>query len=303
MRVSDREVRTSRENKVFFGDDGFTKGDVIGYYRAVADVMTPHLRGRPLALRRYPDGLYGEGFFQKEVADYFPDWLDTAQIPLREGTNQRSVVGPGPASLVYLADQASLEFHIWPSRIQALDRPDRLVVDIDPPGGCELAEVRDVARRVRDLFVELGLVPFVQTTGGKGFHVVAPLDATAGQDLVLRLAHDAANSLVRADPDRLTTAHRKERRGRRIFLDTNRNGYAQTFIAPYSLRARPGAPVAVPLNWHELGKAEPNGWNIVQVRRRLAHKEDPWAGMDGHAVAADKASARLSARVDQREAR
>ncbi|MGH8793847.1 MAG: non-homologous end-joining DNA ligase [Stackebrandtia sp.] len=299
MSPAEVEVRASRRDKMFFPDAGVTKGQVFDYYRDVAEAMLPHLRRRPATLRRFPDGIDAEGFFQKEVSGHFPDWLDVADVPLRQGGVQHYAVVSDVASLLYLADQATIEFHIWPSAIDSLDDPDLIVVDIDPPQEIALAELRSVARRTRDLLSDLGLVPFVQATGGKGFHVVAPLDASASFDEVRALAADAADALVDSDPRRLTTAQRKRDRGDRIFLDVNRNGYAQTFVTPYSLRARPGATAAVPLDWDELGKAEPNGWNITRALRRLARKADPWASIYDHAASAHAARQRLASLVDR----
>ena len=287
------DVRVSHPDKVFYPDSGLTKGDVVEYYRAVADVMVPHLRGRPLTLRRYPDGIAGKNWFQKEASSYFPDWIRIEQIPQHNTGSVRHVVCDDAATLVYLANQGTIEFHIWPSTIAALDKPDLLVIDLDPPDGVEVGELRSVARRVRDLYEEIGLTPYLQATGGRGFHVVAPLDATADYDTVRTLAREVADRLAAGDPGRLTTEQRKDKRGDRIFLDTNRNGYAQTFVAPYSLRARPGAPVATPLDWSELGKAKPNGWDPQRIRRRLARKADPWGDLREHAASAAKARERL----------
>lgn len=294
MRIAGRELTLSRPEKVFYPDIGFTKGDVVQHYRDVADVMLPHLAGRPLTLRRFPDGISDGGFFQKEVPDYFPSWISRIDIPLRGDGVSSQVQCRDAADLVYLADQATVEFHIWPSTTRALDRPDRLVIDIDPPDRIAAEELHSVARRVRDLFAELGLTPYVQATGGRGFHVVAPLDGSAGFEEARALATDAADLLAERDPQRLTTAFRKQGRGGRIFLDVHRNGYGQTFIAPYSLRSRPGAPCAVPLDWDELGRAEPNGWDSTRLRRRLAAKSDPWAEMDRHAAAVAAARDRLA---------
>jgi bifunctional non-homologous end joining protein LigD len=194
---------------------------------------------------------------------------------------------------VYLANQATIEFHIWPSTVDALDRPDLMVIDVDPPDGVDVGELRSVARRARDLYEKIGLAPYVQATGGRGFHIVAPLDATEDYDTVRALAREAADRLAAEDPDRLTTAQRKDKRGNRIFLDTNRNGYAQTFVAPYSLRARPRAPVATPLDWSELGKATPDGWDIRRIKQRLARKADPWHDIHEHAGSPKKARERL----------
>jgi bifunctional non-homologous end joining protein LigD len=284
--VDDRSVAISNPDKELYTDEHLTKSDVIEHYRRVADVMLPHLHGRPLSLRRFPDGIGGDGFFQKEASDFFPDWLEVVEVPRREGGRaMHQVVCRDEADLVYLANLATLEFHIWPSTVAALDRPDRLVIDIDPPDGTPVRELRDVARRLRDLIGRIGLTAYVQATGGRGFHVVAPLDASAGYDDVRDLARGIADQVAADDPDRLTTAIRKESRGDRIFLDVNRNGYGQTFIAPYSLRSRPGAPVATPLEWSELGKAEPSGFDPSRIRRRLAQRADPWRRIDEYAGA------------------
>jgi bifunctional non-homologous end joining protein LigD len=287
------DVKISRPDKVFYPDDGITKGDVVEHYRRVASVMVPHLRGRPLTLRRYPNGINGEGWFQKEASGYFPDWMRVEHIPQRDGGTVDHVICDDAASLVYLANQATIEFHLWPSTVDNLDRPDLVVLDIDPPDGVTVAELRKVARRARDLFDELGLTAFVQATGGRGFHVVTPLDCSGDYDLVRTFAREAADHLASRDPDRLTTQQRKDKRGDRIFLDSNRNGYAQTFVAPYSVRARAGAPVATPLDWSELGRAVPNGFDIKKIKGRLARKADPWRDLHSAAASAEKARTRL----------
>lgn len=297
MPIAGREVPISNQDKVLFPQAGLTKGDLADHVHHVAEVILPHLRDRPLTLRRYPDGIDADGFVQKQASEHFPEWLDTVDVPLREGGIQRAVLATSEAALTYLADQAAIEFHIWPSTTAALEYPDLLVIDIDPPeGSAAIGEVRSVARRLRDLFGELGLLAYLQATGGRGFHVVAPLDRSADFDQVRRLAADIADTLVAADPHRLTTEFRKERRGKRIFLDVNRNGYGQTFIAPYSVRARPGASCAVPLDWGELAGAWPTGWDMRRLHRRLAQKTDPWQRLHDKRLAcsADEAAQRLA---------
>jgi bifunctional non-homologous end joining protein LigD len=294
--VEGRTIAVSNPDKVLYPDEGLTKSDVVDHYRRVADVMVPHLRGRPLTLRRFPDGIEGDGFFQKEASDFFPDWLKIIKVPRREpGPPMHQVVCESAADLVYLASLATLEFHIWPSTETALDNPDRMVVDIDPPDGTAVGELRDIARRLRGAVERIGLTAFVQATGGRGFHVVAPLDATAGYDDVRELSRDLVEEVAAADSDRLTTAIRKESRGGRIFLDVNRNAYAQTFVAPYSLRARPGAAVATPIDWSELGRARPDGFDTTRLRRRLGQKADPWQRIDEAAASAAGAARRQRA--------
>ncbi|WP_243900856.1 non-homologous end-joining DNA ligase [Glycomyces niveus] len=292
MHINGHDLKLSKVEKELFPADHVSKGDLVGHYRAVAEAMLPHLAGRPLTLRRFPDGIAGSGFFQKHAADYFPDWVRTETMKAKEGTVDY-VVCDDEATLVYLANQAAIEFHVWLSTVDKPDHPDRLVIDLDPADGTPVALLRDVARRFRDLYVEVGLAPFVQATGGRGFHITAPLDRTADYDAVHDLAVGLAERLAAADPDHLTTAQRKAKRGDRVFLDCGRNRYAQTFVCPYSLRARPGAAVAAPLDWAELGRAAPDGQDPASMRRRLARKTDPWTGMDDHAASAGEAHERL----------
>jgi bifunctional non-homologous end joining protein LigD len=296
VRVDGHDITVSKLDKQLFPDGRLSKGEMILHYLEVADAMVPQLAGRPLTMRRFPDGIGADGFFQKEASGHFPDWIRTVAVPHRrsEGTVQY-VVCDDVATLLYLANQATIEFHIWTARADELDCPDRLVMDLDPPPGVPVTTLRSVARRVRDLYADLGLTPFVQTTGGRGFHVVAPLDRTRDFRFVRDLAGDIADRLAADDPELLSTAQRKHRRGDRIFLDVNRNGYGQTFIAPYSVRARPGAAVATPLDWGELSRSRPDGFTAASIRRRLARKADPWADIDRHAAAPAAARERLDA--------
>ncbi|MGH3493803.1 MAG: non-homologous end-joining DNA ligase [Sciscionella sp.] len=289
-------IQTTNAGKLFYPQDGITKGDLVEHYRRVADVMLPHLRGRPLTLLRYPDGIDGEGWFQKAAPEYLPGWIHTENIQQsdeRDG-KLRYVVCDDAATLVYLANQATIEFHIWASALPDLSRPDLLILDLDPPVDTDIVKIRTLARRVRELFESIGLRAYLQATGGQGFHILAPLDCSADFAAVRALAVAVADRLVRADPDTLTTKHRKNMRGRKIFLDTNRNGYGQTFAAPYTVRARRGAAVATPLDWSELRKAYPNSWDMRRQHARLAHKADPWRALHAHGASADRAHERLA---------
>lgn len=283
LEIGDHSIDISKVEKELYPRDDVAKGDVVSYYLAVADVMMPHLRGRPLSMLRFPDGIETDGFFQKEAPDYFPDWIRTVSVPQRSGESDvHHAVCDDTAALVYLANQACLEFHSWLSPADALERPNRLVIDIDPPPGVAAAELRNVAYKVRELFESIELKAFVLATGGKGFHVVAPLDGSADYEVVHPLSREIADRMVHEDPDRLTVEQRKNKRGDRIFIDTNRNSYGQTSITPFSLRARPGAPVATPLDWDELGRTRPDSYRITSVVNRLAHKQDPWSNIADH---------------------
>lgn len=288
-------VETSTPDKPLYPDDDITKADVLDYYRNVAEAMLPHLRDRPLTMRRFPDGIGRHGFFQQDAPDYFPDWIATADVPRRDGAGSvRHVLVQDADTLAYLANQACLEFHTWPSRAGRLDNPDRLIIDLDPADAIDLTQLREGARLVSDLYTELGLIPFVQATGGRGFHLTAPLDAEADYDTVRPLAHDLAALLAKESPELFTIEQRKANRGDRIFLDTNRNAYGQTAVTPYSLRARPGAPAATPITIDELSRVTPNGYGLRNLRRRLAQKTDPWADIDDHAASARAARERLA---------
>jgi bifunctional non-homologous end joining protein LigD len=291
MRAAD--VKLSNVDKVFFAAAGLSKGDVLDHYRAVAEVMVPHLAGRPLTLRRYPDGIEGNSFFQKDAGDKLPDWIRVETVPQRQGGTIRHIICDDAATLIHLANLATIEFHIWPSTTADLEHPDRLVIDIDPPPGTTTRRLRGIARKLADLYRQVGLTPFVQATGGRGFHVVAPLDRTADFESTRALANNLADHLAVRHQETLTTAQRKDKRGDRVFLDTNRNAYGQTFVAPYSLRARETAGVATPLDWPELRRAEPDGFQPSRVRNRLARKPDPWQDLDKHASSVETAQSEL----------
>jgi bifunctional non-homologous end joining protein LigD len=297
--VSD-QVQVTNADRVLFPKDGITKGDLVDYYRRVADTMLPHLRDRPLSMQRFPEGIGRSGFFQQEVSDHFPDWVARAEVPRRGGGEVVHPVCNDARSLAYLANLGVVTLHTWTSRVGHLERPDRIVFDLDPPeDGGEVAPVRDAARRVRDVLDELGLAAFVQTSGSRGFHVVTPLRPEAGFDEVSALAGDVAELIASQDPERLTVERRKAKRAGRLFLDVGRNVYAQTAVAPYSVRPKDGAPVATPIEWSELPRTEPRSYTLSSVPRRLARKPDPWASMEDKPGSYQTARERLDALMER----
>ena len=292
----------SRPDKVLWPDPGVTKADLARHYEQVASVLLPHLAGRPLVVHRFPDGIGEQGFYQKQVPRGAPEFVDTVDVhaDTRRGHVEHVVIdeedgGHDVETLDYLANQACLELHRWLSRTDALDDPDLLVIDLDPPEGGGLDALRRAVRATREKLEAIGLVPYLMATGGSGYHVVTPLDRSAGFEDVRALARAVADRLVADDPDGLTVEQRIASRGDRIFVDTNRNAYAQTAITPYSPRARPGAPVATPIGFDELGTVRPDGYDMAGVRRRLARKADPWAGMLDAARSAHRARQSLDA--------
>lgn len=287
----DGEVELSKPDKVLFPDDGVTKQDLADYYADVAEVMLPHLRGRPIAMQRFPDGVGASGFFEKKLPQHFPDWFDRVEVETAEEPQEQPVVADR-RSLVFLADQACVTPHVWLSRRERLQCPDQLIVDLDPAAD-DVGAVRAAVRVTADLFDELGLVPWVKTTGSRGYHVQCPLDGSSDFDDVRSFARGVADLLAQRHPDELTVEQRKRNRGDRIYVDVMRNAYGQTAVPPYAVRARAGAPVATPIEWSELTRVTPDRYTISSVRRRLAQRSDPWAGMQDHAQSLETPRRRL----------
>ena len=294
--MSDR-VRITHPDKVLFPDDGITKGDLVDYYRTVAPLMLPLVSGRPVTMQRFPNGIGRGGFLQKQVGDYFPDWIERVTAPnrrTRTATTREQVtymVCRDPDDLAYLANQACVTPHVWLSRTPNLYHPDQLVFDLDP-ASTDLAVLRSAAAALHGLLEELGLPSFLKSSGSRGLHVLVPLVPAAETDAVKLFSMGVAELLAARHPDQLTTEGRIADRHARLYLDTGRNGYAQTMAAPYAVRALPGAPVSVPLDWSELEEFEPRRHTLRTIAERLA-RPDPWAGLDQAAASLDRAHARL----------
>ncbi len=294
LQVGGRTVQVSSVAKPFFPDAGLVKGDLLAYYRDVAEVMLPYPRGRPLNLQRFPNGVNGKGFWQQGASEHFPDWVRTVTVERRgRGGTVDHVVCDDAATIVYLANLATVTFHAWTSTVEHLARPDLVIIDLDPDPDQGLEVVRAAARAVKAACEEVGLAPFIQTSGSRGYHVVMPLQPGPDVEVVRDFAAELALLVAARDPDRLSVEWRKAKRDGRLLLDTARNGYAQTLVAPYSVRPKPEAPVATPIEWSELGRVEPRTYTVANLRRRLARKPDPWAGMAAHAADFDPVRSRL----------
>ncbi len=293
--VEGRRLEISHADKVLFPGVGLTKADLVDYYVRIAEVMLPHVRGRPISMERYPDGITGGHFFQKETPDYFPDWVPRVPVYVKEeDAKQPQVVCDDAATLAYIAEQACITPHTWLSRAPRLDNPDKLVFDLDPPDD-DFGAVREGARAVKDVLRDVGLEALLMTTGSRGLHVVVPLDGEDDFDAARDFARRLAEETARRNSGRFTTETRKEDRRDRLFLDYLRNAYAQTSVAPYAVRARPGAPVAAPLDWDELRdpSLDSRTYRTANIFRRLGRKADPWRDFDRRAQSLAGARRRL----------
>jgi bifunctional non-homologous end joining protein LigD len=295
--LSDR-VQVTHPEKVLFPDDGITKGELVAYYRTVAPRMLPLISGRPVTMQRFPDGIGKGGFLQKQVGRHFPDWIERVTAPNRR-TRQATVreqvtyvVCRHPDDLAYLANQGCVTPHVWLSRTPDIHHPDQMVFDLDPASD-DLGVLRAAASSLRGLLEELGLAAYLKSSGSRGLHVVVPLVPAADTDTVKVFSIAVAEALANRYPDDFTTEGRIANRHGRLYLDIGRNGYAQTMAAPYAVRARPGAPVSVPLDWSELDGFQPGGHTARDIADRL-DAPDPWAGMDDAASRLDQAGARLA---------
>lgn len=288
------EVEVTHPDRVMFPANGITKLDLADYYGEVADTMLQHLKDRPLTVQRFPRGIDEKGFVQQDFAGTLPDWMSGVEVD-KEGGTLVHPLADRPEALRWLANQNCITLHVWQSRQGNLKHPDRLVFDLDP-SDADFAVVRATARTVADVLDDLGLARYVQTTGSRGLHVVVPLRADADFDTVRQFARDVAEVVAADDDAHRTVEARKDKREGRIYLDVMRNAYAQTAVAPYSVRAREGAPVATPLQWDELDERglRADRFSIRDVPERLAGQGDPWADMVRHARSLTRPIERLA---------
>jgi bifunctional non-homologous end joining protein LigD len=280
LRAGRRRVRISNPGKVLFPADGITKEDLARYYATIAPAMVPHVQDRPLNLWRWNRGIDEELVVQQAIPKGAPEWVRRITVPRRRGGDVEHAVGGEAATLVWLANQNCITPHVWTARADKPDAPDRLVFDFDPPdeGDGHLEAIRAGALAIGELLREKRLQPFAMTSGSRGIHVVAPLRRRWTSDEVRAVAGELAEEVAERLPDQLTTSWRKAGRGGRVLVDAARNTYAQTAVAPYAVRAKPGAPVATPLFWEELEEPDlhPRRWTLASLPERVERRGDPW---------------------------
>ncbi len=256
-------MEISNPDKVLFPDAGITKADLVGHYERFGARMLPFVVDSPLTLERYPSGIGSKGFRQKNASDHFPGYIGRVEIPRREEgvTNYPTVATV--EGIAYLANQGTITFHPWTSRLPDLDKPDFLVLDLDPTEG-DVEGVRHVAKTTRAVLERFGLESMLVASGSKGYHIWVPIEPTLGFDLVGPTARALAGLVVDGD-EQATTEFLKEDRAGRVFVDWLRNGWGSSIASPWSVRARQGAPVVTPIPWDRLDTTVPDQWSISDV--------------------------------------
>ncbi len=285
----------SHPEKILFPEDGITKGDLAAYYEAMAPFILPHLRGRPVTMERYPQGIGRKGFWQKDVSKGFPEWLQRVEVPKKDGVVHHAVITDS-RSLLWVTNQNTITQHVWTSRVPELYYPDICVFDLDPSTD-DQASLRAAAIGLRDLLAALTLPSWIKTTGSKGYHIVVPLDGKTKMGDVARFANGVGTLFVSHAPDHLTQEFAKVDRRGRIYVDTGRNAYSATFAAAYTVRARPGAPVSAPCTWEEVAAAaaSPGAFTLRGMPARVAQVGDVWADMRRRGYSLKRAAAKLEA--------
>jgi bifunctional non-homologous end joining protein LigD len=293
-----REVRLTNLDKVFWPAEGYTKGDLVEYYRAIAAVLVPYLADRPVVLTRYPDGIHGKSFFQKNAPEFAPGWVRTERFLSEESQREIDMfVCDDVETLVYLANSGTIPLHIGASRVSASGRPDWCLIDLDPKEA-PFAHVIEMALATRALCRDLGLPAFAKTSGQSGMHVLIPLGGQLSHAQSKQLAELLARTLAHEHPERATVARPLAARKGRVYVDFGQNGAGRLMASPYCVRARPGAPVSTPLKWNEVtADLVPLAFTIRTVPARLKRIKDPLRDVLSLAPDLASALARLEARM------
>ena len=276
-----KDLNFTNLNKKLF-PSGITKGDIIDYYDKVSKYILPFLKDRPLTLDRYPNGIGKPDFYQKNTPQYYPDFIPRVKI-----RNTEYIVCNSKEALLYVANLASIPLHIWQSKVDNIEYPDRIIFDIDPSNEQQTKKVAETAKALKFIFDKLKVKSYVMSTGSRGLHVSINLDRKSNFAEVREFAYQIAEFISDKDPYNLTVEQRIDKRNGRIFIDTYRNSFSQTAICPYAVRAIDKAPVATPLYWEELHSFSPGKYNIKNIFGRLTKGRDPWKDFSkkkGHSI-------------------
>jgi bifunctional non-homologous end joining protein LigD len=267
-------IRITHPDKLMFEDPAVTKADVVRYYAKAADRMLPFVSGRILSIVRCPKGISQPCFYKKHPGPG-SEGIVTVSVSGSDGETEEYFYIENASGLISEAQMGTLEFHTWGSRVSDLEKPDVMVFDLDPDEGMELDTVRRGVKDLQSILSELSIISYLKTSGGKGYHVVVPFRPAASWDAFHDFARRVAEVMEQKWPDRYTSNVRKSRRTGKIFIDWLRNGRGATSVAPYSIRARKGAGVSMPIAWEELDSVAPNGVGMADALRRIGGS-DPW---------------------------
>ncbi|MGH8544249.1 MAG: non-homologous end-joining DNA ligase, partial [Gammaproteobacteria bacterium] len=275
---TEKQVQFTNLKKVFWPEEGYTKEDLIEYYRKIAPFLLPYLTDRPAVLTRYPDGIEGKSFFQKDAPGFVPGWIRTQRIYSNETKRDISYILINDLeTLLYVVNMGTIPLHLWSSRINSLERPDWLVLDLDPKGA-PFAHVIEVARCLHDLLKKLRLNSFIKTSGASGLHILVPLGARYTHEQAKNFARLVAMLGVESLPEISTIARPIAARRGKVYIDFGQNGYGVTIAAPFAVRPLPGAPVSCPLEWREVAEdLHPSLFTVKTVPARFAGMKDPLA--------------------------
>jgi bifunctional non-homologous end joining protein LigD len=281
VRIGRHEVQVTNPDKLFFPEPGLTKGDLVDYYLAVAQCALPHLRRRLFHMKRYPNGVEGDFFHQKRVPAH-PDFVDEQFVQFPSGHSTVFAIVDNAAALAWVVNLGCIELHTWHSRVDDIERPDYLLIDLDPSEGNPWEFVREIALVVKEVMDELGLASYPKTSGATGLHILAPIKPELTFPEVRRFAKALAEEVERrvGDQDVATTTWKvADRRG--VFVDFGQNARDRTIASAYSVRPTPDARVSAPLDWKEVGRSDPSRFTVETMRKRIAKVGDPTAGMWG----------------------
>ncbi|MBK0403677.1 non-homologous end-joining DNA ligase [Adhaeribacter sp. BT258] len=301
---ADKKIIITHPDKVLFPEAGFTKQHLADYYEAVSGSLLPFLKNRPIMLHRFPQGIGHHGFYQKDIGNAFPDWISRVLVAREKQDPIEQAVINTKAALRFVINQNTVVLHPWLSTVKDLHKPDKIIFDLDPAEGGFKTAVKGALLLRGLLEKEYGLTCFVMTTGSSGLHVTIPIKPNHDFDAVRPFALMVAEQLSALHPAEFTTEQRIEDRKGRLFVDYLRNSYAQTAVAPYAVRALPGAPVAAPLFWEELAdkNLKAQQFNIVSMPERLKNGGNPWQDFRKNAISLTKALAKQKSEMQQKKA-